>query len=110
MILTLKYTKDRLNLCKKKLKKTLSFLTQHFRTIMYSLFLFKTWSIAIIDYFTVARHLSKKNNDVLPYSPHHKKATVQEKGHLPVKDTNHKISITRARKCNANLVIRVFYR
>jgi hypothetical protein len=62
---------------------------------MYSLFLFKTWSIAIIDYFTVARHLSK-NNDVLPYSPHQEKASLQEKGHLPIKDTNHKISMTLA--------------
>ena len=73
----------------------MSFLTQHFRTILYSLFLFKTWSIVIIDYFNVKRHLSK-NNDVLPYSPHHKKATVQEKGHLPEKDIHHKISITFA--------------
>ena len=81
---SLKYTKHRLNLCKKKrkLKKILSFLTQHFRTIMY-------------DYFTVAHHLSK-NNDVLPYSPHQEKASLQDKGHLPEKDIHHKISITFA--------------
>ena len=62
---------------------------------MHSLFLFKSWSLVIIDYVNVERHLSK-NNDVLPYSPHHEKATVQEKVHLPIKDMNHKISITFA--------------
>ena len=62
---------------------------------MKSLFLFKTWSLVIIEYVNVERYLSKQNH-VLPYSPHHEKATVQEKGHLPEKDIHHKISITFA--------------
>ena len=38
----------------------------------------------------------QKNNHVLPSSTHHEKAVLHEKGDLPIKDINHKISITFA--------------
>jgi hypothetical protein len=81
---SLKYTKHRLNLCKKKLKKE-----------FFNPALLYDNVLLLFDYFTVERQLSK-NNDVLPYSPHQEKASLQEKGHLPVKDIHHKISITLA--------------
>ena len=47
-----------------------------------------------IDFRTLLVYLSQKK--IRSYLDDDEKASLQEKGHLPVKDTNHKISITFA--------------
>ena len=63
------------------------FFNPHFRTIMSSLFFFDT---LIFDSFTV--YLSKKKQ-ITSYLDDDEKASVLEKGHLPVKEMNQKISL-----------------
>ena len=92
VILSLKYTKDLFNLCKKKIKKDVKFFNPYdnalsllVKNLIYCYYLTISLSSAICQKKIITSYL---DNDY--------KATIQEKGYLPVKDTIQNISLSFA--------------